>query len=213
MAPSMTRRAMFWTLSSLLLLVLAAVPNVVDAYSMVGRTVAVYTLVRIDESAPQVVPASVCRLLLSIFCVCGFQVSRVSSFTPRKVGVSVWDTISSFSHSLICSFEVEREKRVLFVLLVFISRPQFSAHLLIPLIASWVLSVAVVVCSDAFQIARSSACSVFETLFNKVVRISLTMMVMIMINNGDDDGGGVGGCRGVKGGGNENDDDDDDDEG
>ena len=41
MAPSMTRRAMFWTLSSLLLLVLAAVPHVVDAYSMVGRTVAV----------------------------------------------------------------------------------------------------------------------------------------------------------------------------
>ena len=35
MAPSMTRRAMFWTLSSLLLLVLAAVPHVV------GRTVAV----------------------------------------------------------------------------------------------------------------------------------------------------------------------------
>ena len=41
MAPSMTRRAMFWILSSLLLLVLAAVPHVVDAYSMVGRTVAV----------------------------------------------------------------------------------------------------------------------------------------------------------------------------
>ena len=72
MAQSMTRRAMFWTLSSLLLLVLAAVPHVVDAYSMVGRTVAVKTLVRIHESAPQVVPASFlirasfCRPLLSI---------------------------------------------------------------------------------------------------------------------------------------------------
>ena len=145
MAPSMTRKAMFWTLSSLLLLVLAAVPHVVDAYSMVGRTVAVYTLVRIDESAPQEVPASFlirasfCRLLLSIFSICGFQVSHVSSFTPRKVGVSVWGTISSFSSSLICSFEVEREKRVLFVLLVFISRPQSSVHLLIPLMASWIL--------------------------------------------------------------------------
>ena len=41
MAPSMTHRAMLWTLSSLLLLVLAAVPQVVDAYSVVGRTVAV----------------------------------------------------------------------------------------------------------------------------------------------------------------------------
>ena len=41
MAPSMTRRAIYWTLSSLLLLVLAAVPHVVDAYSMVGRIVAV----------------------------------------------------------------------------------------------------------------------------------------------------------------------------
>ena len=41
MAPSMTRRAMFWALSSLLLLVLAAVPHLVDAYYMAGRTVAV----------------------------------------------------------------------------------------------------------------------------------------------------------------------------
>ena len=41
MAPSITRRAMFWTMWSLLLLVLAAVPHVVDEYSMVGRTVAV----------------------------------------------------------------------------------------------------------------------------------------------------------------------------
>ena len=41
LAPSMTRRAMFWTLSSLSLLVLAAVLRVVDAYSMVGRIVAV----------------------------------------------------------------------------------------------------------------------------------------------------------------------------
>ena len=40
MAPSMTRRAMFWTLSSLLLLVWTAVPHVVDAYPMVGHTVA-----------------------------------------------------------------------------------------------------------------------------------------------------------------------------
>ena len=38
MAPRMTRMAMFWTMSSLLLLVLAVVPYVVDAYSMFGRT-------------------------------------------------------------------------------------------------------------------------------------------------------------------------------
>ena len=41
MVPSMTRRAMLWTLSILLLLVLAAVLHVVVAYTMVGRTVAV----------------------------------------------------------------------------------------------------------------------------------------------------------------------------
>ena len=41
MALSMTRRSMFWTLSSLFLLVLAAVPHLVDAHSMVGCTVAV----------------------------------------------------------------------------------------------------------------------------------------------------------------------------
>ena len=146
MAPSMTHRAISWTLSSLLLLVLAAVPHVVDAYFMVGRTVvAVWALVRIDESAPQAVSASFlikacfCRMLLSIFSICGFQVSRVSSFTPGQVGVFVWGTISSFSSSFICSFEVEREKRALFVLVIFISRSQSSVHLLIPLMASWVL--------------------------------------------------------------------------
>ena len=41
MAPSMILRAMFWTLASLFLLVLAAVPRVVDAYTIVGRSVAV----------------------------------------------------------------------------------------------------------------------------------------------------------------------------
>ena len=40
-APNMTHRAVFWTLPSLLLLVLAAVPHVVDAYSVVDSTVAV----------------------------------------------------------------------------------------------------------------------------------------------------------------------------
>ena len=144
MVPSMTRRAMFWTLSSLLILVLAAVPHVVDVYSKVGRTVAVQTLVRTDESAPLraasfVIKASFYRLLLSIFSICGFQVSRVSSFTPRKVGMSVWGTISSFSRSFICFFEVKREKRVLLVLPVFISKPQSCVHLLIPLMASWIL--------------------------------------------------------------------------
>ena len=39
MAPTVTSRAMFWALSSLFLLVLAAVPHAVDAYSIVGHTV------------------------------------------------------------------------------------------------------------------------------------------------------------------------------
>ena len=41
MAPSMTRRVMFSTLSGLLLLVLAAVLHVLNAYFMAGPTVAV----------------------------------------------------------------------------------------------------------------------------------------------------------------------------
>ena len=55
--------------------------SVVDAYSIVVCTVAVKTLVRTDESAPKVVPASFlikanfCRLIFSIFSICGFQVS------------------------------------------------------------------------------------------------------------------------------------------
>ena len=77
MAPSMTRRAMFWISSSLLLLVLAAVPHVVDAYSMVGRTVAVYTLVGIDESAPQEVPVS--------FLI---RASSADCFSPSSLSVA-----------------------------------------------------------------------------------------------------------------------------
>ena len=100
---------------------LAAVPHTVDVYCMVGSTVAVF--------APQVVSASFlikarfCRLFLFIFSICGFQVSRVSSFILMIVWVSVWGTISSFSCNFIKIFEVEREKRVLFVLPMFMSRP------------------------------------------------------------------------------------------
>ena len=41
MSPRMTHRTMFWTWSSLLLLVLAAIPCIVDAYSMIDLTAAV----------------------------------------------------------------------------------------------------------------------------------------------------------------------------
>ena len=68
MAPSMTSRAMFWTLSSLFLLVLAAVPHAVDAYSIVGYTVSAWTLVRIDESAPLVVLQAFSSRLVSADC-------------------------------------------------------------------------------------------------------------------------------------------------
>ena len=53
MAPSMTRRAMFWTLSSLLLLVLAAVPHVcMHTPWLVVLLLCKLCMVRIDESAP-----------------------------------------------------------------------------------------------------------------------------------------------------------------
>ena len=48
----------------------------------------------------------------SMSSVCGFQESRVSSFTPRKVGVSTWGSVLSPSFMATFSLEVEREKTV-----------------------------------------------------------------------------------------------------
>ena len=57
----------------------------------------------------------------------------MSSFTPRKVGMSVWGTIASFSHNLICSFKVDKEKGGEFV---------FSdGHLKIPVLSPFINTI------------------------------------------------------------------------
>ena len=60
-------------------------------------------------------PVSSCELLIKASFSpssqsCGFKASCMSSFTSRKLGMSVWGTISSFSRGLICSdaFQIPR---------------------------------------------------------------------------------------------------------
>ena len=57
MAPRIVFRPIFWTRSSLLECVLAAVAHALAPYSNVDLTVPVYTVLIILELAPQCVPA------------------------------------------------------------------------------------------------------------------------------------------------------------
>ena len=54
--------------------------------------------------------ASFLMPFFSMSSMCGFHESRVSSFTPRKVGVSTWGSVLSPSFMVTFSLEVEREK-------------------------------------------------------------------------------------------------------
>ena len=92
--PVMMRAAWFWTLLSLSILVLAVVPHAAMPYSRTGLTLPVYSLLRVEASAPHVVLASFFMsasrtfALDSVLLVCCFQVSRLSKVTPRYVGLS-----------------------------------------------------------------------------------------------------------------------------
>ena len=56
--PVMIRKPIFWTFSRRCVFVLAAVAKVGDPYSITGRTLPLYTCLRVLTSAPQVVSAS-----------------------------------------------------------------------------------------------------------------------------------------------------------
>ena len=58
MDPVMMRAAWFWTLLILSILVLAVVPHAAMPYSRTVLTLPVYSLFRVEASAPHVVPAS-----------------------------------------------------------------------------------------------------------------------------------------------------------
>ena len=69
MAPSMTRRAMFWILSSLLL-VLAAVPHVVDAYSMVVLLLALTPKAHKITNYETICMCNFCNIPVSTTLIC-----------------------------------------------------------------------------------------------------------------------------------------------
>jgi len=82
---------------------------------------------------------------------------------PKKIGVSACGSILSPSLFLTCSFVVEREKTVDWVLTWFIWSPQSFVHLCTLFAASCILYAADVVYSAELQIARSSAWRMLET--------------------------------------------------
>ena len=93
-------------------------------------------------SAPQVVPASFFRRpifltdLAAAASRCVFHMRRVSSVTPRKVGLSTCGTGMSSSFSITFSFTVESEKSVACVLLQLVSMHHSSAQELTLLMVS-----------------------------------------------------------------------------
>ena len=97
-----------------------------------------------------------------------FRVRRVSSVTPRKVGLSTCGTSMSSSFIITCSFTVKSEKRVACVLLQLISMHHSSTQELTLLIVSCMTCVAVEVCSAKVLAARSSSCMEFVTLGGRV---------------------------------------------
>ena len=92
------RSAWFWRLSRACWLVFAVVDHAVEPYSRWGLTVPWYTVFSIFSLAPQVVPASLRRIVslrlvfVSALAVCCFQVCLLSNMIPRYVAAS-----SSFS--------------------------------------------------------------------------------------------------------------------
>ena len=83
--------------------------------------------------------------------------------TPRKIGVSACGSIISPSLILTCSFVVEREKTVDWVLTWLIWSPQSCVHLCTLFAHFCIPYAADVVYSAELQIARSSAWRVLET--------------------------------------------------
>ena len=82
---------------------------------------------------------------------------------PKKIGVSVCGSIISSRLILTCSFVVEREKTVDWVLTWLIWSPQSCVHLCTLFAHSCIRYAADVVYSAELQIAMSSAWRVLET--------------------------------------------------
>ena len=131
-------------------------------------------------SAPQVVPASFFRRpsfltdLTAPASRCVFHVRRVSSVTPRKVGLSTCGPGMSSSFSITFSFTVESEKSVACVLLQLISTHLSSAQELTLLMVSCMTCVAVEVRSAEVHATKLSACREFVTLGGRVLTMSFT---------------------------------------
>ena len=91
----------------------------------VGRTVPVYAVFRMRGDAPSVCQRAASVGLVSLFLIdsiCGFHERRESSVAPKKIGAC--GSILSPSLILTCSFVVQREKTVDWVLTWLIWSPQ-----------------------------------------------------------------------------------------
>ena len=112
MAPRIVLKPMFWTLSSLLMCVLAAVAQALAPYSGDGRTAPMWTVFRILELAPRCVPDNFFRTAsflmpssLHVLYVCLPWESGVK-FYPEECESSVLPP----SFMVTFSLEMEREK-------------------------------------------------------------------------------------------------------
>ena len=132
---------------------------------MWGLTVGMQIWVKIFMLAPHFVPVSFfsrtifLRSLLCMVLLWEDQVSFLSNFTPRYVGVSCW----WISYTLICRINAsllgDREKQVASVLVQLIITNHTFAQSEMRFIASCILIAAVVACSPLVHNARSYACS------------------------------------------------------
>ncbi len=162
-APVISRKAWFWTLSSMCWLDVAVVIHVEEPYSIWGLTVPRYTVFSMVLWGSQFVPvsfrsiASLSRAFASGFAMWGFHVSLLSKVTPRYVASSmrVRGVPQMFMVEAFCL--VDRVNRVVDDFSVFTCTHQSSAHADSLSAACCILKVAVDANSSEHHITRSSA--------------------------------------------------------
>ena len=132
---------------------------------MWGLTVGVQIWVKILMLAPHFVPTSFfsraifLRPLLCMVLLWGDQVSFLSNFNPRYVGVSCWWILYTMICRINTSLLGDREKQVASVLVQLIITNHTFAQSEMRFIGACILMAAVVTCSALVHNARSSACS------------------------------------------------------
>ena len=128
-APVMTRKACFWTLSSTLWFVFDEVIQAGDPYSRWGLIVPWYAVFSISSFAPQLVPASFrsiasfFRALVSACAIWGFHVSRLNmlNLQPRFL-----EKLIVFWFINLESITIFNTNTVKYIILIHISYPNIK---------------------------------------------------------------------------------------